>query len=493
MTTVTVSLAPGVRVLTGAPAAEAGTLVPLRTTSTSGGYDLGGYPPPLADWVSGLNGDGIDVETLTDDLPLALWPHAYALLERLNGVGALASRITRSVDVAEIGAITTSADSTATASLTTAAVSTTPAAAPADARSVTIAPDRFATRPSWRPADFAAGDLAPSTRLLLHLVDGRWVAEHPGGGVQVKFHDAADVRVLTDCATLSAGELDDFQAAVLAALIDNTLVVLATATVVDDSGDFWEFHDYFFHLRSRPGRHLGRSGGSYRFLGQAEPPPVVKPPMSSERIPLVEGEPLLMPYSDVRVRRRSIRDSAAPLTSRQLGEFLGHVARLRDYATSSHDQVSRRFYPGGGARYELEIYPLVHDVDGLTPGAYHYDPADHVLEHLSDDTPAVRASLAFAGRVATRQSPPPVLLVVTARFGRVAWKYESIAYSLVLKHVGVLYAVMYDAATAMGLSPCALGAGNIDYYAAATHTDPLAEPAVGEFILGGPPDPRPAG
>ena len=159
-----------------------------------------------------------------------------------------------------------------------------------------------------------------------------------------------------------------------------------------------------------------------------------------------------MPYSDVRMR--AVRFATeAPLTSRQLGEFLGHVARLRDYATSSHDEVSRRFYPGGGARYELEIYPLVHDVDGLTPGAYHYDPADHVLEHLSDDTPAVRASLAFAGRVATRQSPPPVLLVVTARFGRVAWKYESIAYSLVLKHVGVLYAVMYDTATAMGLSP----------------------------------------
>lgn len=103
------------------------------------------------------------------------------------------------------------------------------------------------------------------------------------------------------------------------------------------------------------------------------------------------------------------------------------------------------------------------------------------------NTAAVRATLAFAGRVATRKTPPQVLFVITARFGRVAWKYESMAYSLVLKDVGALYAVMYDTATAMGLSPCALGAGNIDYHALATYTDPLAEPSVGEFVLGGPP------
>jgi SagB-type dehydrogenase family enzyme len=149
--------------------------------------------------------------------------------------------------------------------------------------------------------------------------------------------------------------------------------------------------------------------------------------------------------------------------------------------------VSRRNYPGGGARYELEIYPLVHDVEGLPAGSYHYDPQAHELERIGDATAAVQASLAFAGRVATRRTPPRVLFVITARIGRVSWKYESIAYSLVLKHVGVLYSVMYDTATAMGLSPCALGAGNLDYYALATTTDPILEPAVGEFILGGAP------
>jgi hypothetical protein len=51
------------------------------------------------------------------------------------------------------------------------------------------------------------------------------------------------------------------------------------------------------------------------------------------------------------------------------------------------------------------------------------------------------------------------LIVITARFARVAWKYESIAYQLVLKHVGVLIQTMYLVATAMELAPCAVGNG----------------------------------
>ena len=36
-----------------------------------------------------------------------------------------------------------------------------------------------------------------------------------------------------------------------------------------------------------------------------------------------------------------------------------------------------------------------------------------------------------------------VLLILTARFQRLSWKYASIAYALTLKHVGVVYQTMY--------------------------------------------------
>ena len=76
------------------------------------------------------------------------------------------------------------------------------------------------------------------------------------------------------------------------------------------------------------------------------------------------------------------------------------------------------------------------------------------------------------------------MLLITARFGRVMWKYESMAYALVLKHVGVLYQTLYLTATAMGLAPCALGGGNSDAFCAAAGADYYEETTVGEFIVG---------
>ena len=77
-----------------------------------------------------------------------------------------------------------------------------------------------------------------------------------------------------------------------------------------------------------------------------------------------------------------------------------------------------------------------------------------------------------------------VLLVLTARVPRISWKYSSIAYALILKHVGVVYQTMYLAATAMGLAPCALGCGDSDAFARAADTEYYDETSVGEFLLG---------
>jgi nitroreductase len=80
---------------------------------------------------------------------------------------------------------------------------------------------------------------------------------------------------------------------------------------------------------------------------------------------------------------------------------------------------------------------------------------------------------------------------MTARFRRVSWKYEGIAYATVLKDVGVLLQNLYLVCTAMGLAPCALGSVNLDLTARAFGTDWQLEPSVGQFILGRVPDTPP--
>ena len=52
-------------------------------------------------------------------------------------------------------------------------------------------------------------------------------------------------------------------------------------------------------------------------------------------------------------------------------------------------------------------------------------------------------------------APPQILITISARFGRMSWKYSSIAYSLILKDVGVLIQTLYLMATDMALGGCA--------------------------------------
>ena len=86
------------------------------------------------------------------------------------------------------------------------------------------------------------------------------------------------------------------------------------------------------------------------------------------------------------------------------------------------------------------------------------------------------------------RTPAQVLISMTARFRRLSWRYEGLAYRLVLMHVGVLMQNLYIACAAMGLAPCALDAVDIDVAARAFGADWRTEPCVGQFLVGGQPD-----
>jgi SagB-type dehydrogenase family enzyme len=252
----------------------------------------------------------------------------------------------------------------------------------------------------------------------------------------------------------------------------------------------WEFHDLLFHARSRKGRHANAYGGTLRFRNTINPLPAVKQCCSAEIIELYRPDMTSSRLGDsgftqVLEERRSVREYGAhPISDRQLGEFLYRSARVKQLKQIESQELSIRPYPGGGAIYELEVYVNVHSCDGIPRGLYHYCPSSHHLERISGPTEAVEALLTDAARSAGCVATPQVLLTVAARFQRVSWKYESMAYSLVLKNVGVLYQTMYLVATAMHLAPCALGGGDSDLFARATGLDYYAETSVGEFLLG---------
>jgi len=254
----------------------------------------------------------------------------------------------------------------------------------------------------------------------------------------------------------------------------------------------WSLPERWFHTRSRLGAHDAPYGGTFWAKGRFEPLPARHPAWAgAESVELARPDLDALrrsdvPFTQVLESRRSIRrhHAARPLTADQLGEFLYRTVRVRGTVHDGSEELVDRPVPAGGALHEVEIYPVVTSVSGLTPGIYHYDGHDHRLRTVAPDSPLTRRLVLNATRTALLETPPQVLLVLSARFGRIMWKYQTMAYALALKHVGVLYQTMYTVATAMGLAPCALGGGDIEEFAAATGLDSWAESSVGEFLLG---------
>ncbi len=264
----------------------------------------------------------------------------------------------------------------------------------------------------------------------------------------------------------------------------------------------WEFHDLLFHGWTRWGRpERGYGGATYRFRDRL-PEPGKKPVPPGQAIALAvpdlgraaRSDP---PLTSVLEHRRSIREHGAqPVTRDQLGELLYRAVGLRRVNLDRRGETEARPYPAGGAIYETEVYVIVHRCEGLEAGLYCYRPDDHSLHLVAPRSPELEGLLKLAAAGAMISTPPQVLLVLTARFARMAWKYETIAYATMLKHVGVIFQTLYLVATAMGLAPCALGGGGADLFGRAAGLDPLVEGSVGEFILGTRPDepaPEPQG
>jgi len=267
----------------------------------------------------------------------------------------------------------------------------------------------------------------------------------------------------------------------------------------------WAPADLMFHTRSTSGRHDNAFGITYP-LGQAGSPEPVVVPSQAPGIELhrpcwedlAAADP---PLAVVMEGRRSTRvHGAEPVTADELGDLLYRTARVRALiappgsgsgsflAGEPDPRLSDRPYPGGGACYELELYVTVGRCSGLSRGVYHYDPLGHQLELVSSERKTVDSLLMSAAERASMEVAPQLLLTITARYRRISWKYEGIAYATVLKDVGVLFQNLYLVCTAMRLAPCALGSVRADANAHALGTDWLLEPSVGQFIVGRAPD-----
>ena len=258
----------------------------------------------------------------------------------------------------------------------------------------------------------------------------------------------------------------------------------------------WDFHDFLFHTRSTEGRQANPLGGLYSYASVMAPLPAARPhwPGKTIDLDLATSPSAPSPFAQLLHARHSTRDfdDEHPITLTELAGLLQTAARIRAHWTGEADMdgggpevsYAARPYPGGGAAYELELYLTVAHCDGLARGFYHYDADKHTLTPIEVSPQEVEAQLSAAEFAIGATGHPQILITIAARFGRVSWKYSSVAYSLILKDVGVLMQTLYLAATDIGLGGCAIGTNNIDLFARMTGLEIHVEGPVGQFALG---------
>jgi SagB-type dehydrogenase family enzyme len=359
-----------------------------------------------------------------------------------------------------------------------------------------------------RTPQLADGDALVLSRFAYMRRRGKeMVLESPRAGALFRIHDPKIATIFAMLATpqkiSQLRRQDGFPGIELLAVLVDCQIVLKIAVSGESGvraaeGDhnlvLWDFHDLLFHARSTGGRHANPLGGVYPYADVISPLPALRPRWAGRKIDLrrlsAASPRMISSVAKLLRERHSTRsfDDQRPITLTELSRFLDSTARVLSRSKTEFDlddgDHTVRPYPSAGAGYELELYLAVNICEGLAQGFYHYDAGAHALVPIR--VPRHELEVLFAGAEYAMGAPsaPQILITIAARFGRISWTYSSIAYSLILKDVGVLIQTLYLVATDMGLGGCAIGITNIDLFEKMTGIEFHVEGPVGQFAIG---------
>ena len=165
--------------------------------------------------------------------------------------------------------------------------------------------------------------------------------------------------------------------------------------------------------------------------------------------PREEGE-----FSRVLTSRRTWRRFAdGKLKLADLATLLGLTWGVRAWvAVPPLGRFAVKTSPSGGALHPIEAYLVARDVEGISPGIYHYDASRHRLELLRRGMTRDRMSDYVIGQ--RWFSEAAAFVFMTAEFTRTQWKYRyPRAYRVVLTEAGHLCQTFCLVATWLGLAP----------------------------------------
>jgi putative peptide maturation dehydrogenase len=148
-------------------------------------------------------------------------------------------------------------------------------------------------------------------------------------------------------------------------------------------------------------------------------------------------------------------DPEAALPLAQVAQLLDRCFGVRAQAPLGGGlSALRKHAPSGGGMHPVEAYLLAANVQGLTPGWYHYRACDHELAPMRALTRDVaRQGIVDATAGQAYFGTAPMIVALTLRFPRHHWKYprHARAYRVMQLETGHVGQLFYLAATEAGL------------------------------------------
>ncbi len=141
----------------------------------------------------------------------------------------------------------------------------------------------------------------------------------------------------------------------------------------------------------------------------------------------------------------------------------------------------RRFYPSAGARYPLEIYPIVFCAESVKPAIYHYHIKSHSLEEIYDKSFVSKTLKQFDQPWISSSS---LLIVVSAVFDRTENKYGNRGLRHIYTEYGHYAQNISLIAQELGLGSCSIGGFLDDGLNHLLDFDPIDESVIGVIAVG---------
>jgi len=200
------------------------------------------------------------------------------------------------------------------------------------------------------------------------------------------------------------------------------------------------------------------------------------------RLPVPESK-TDMTRDDVLRRRKSVRVFAKKTLSLEQMSYLLWASSGVQRIEHGHEF---RTVPSAGALYPVETYIVVHNVEGLGPGVYHYAIREHALEELRTGVMGREITLAALGQRMCANAA--VVFVWTAIFNRSKCKYRQRAYRYVYLDAGHIGHSLALSAVSLGLGSCQVGALFDDDVNQILDVDGVEESVVYMSVVGYPAD-----